>query len=633
MGIEVPEPIITEESYAMNFTNEGGVDGTVRFLKNITGMWLLEQCRAVWSRQGREYSYEEIVRMTEGAALSPGVIDPDAAEFAAPTDMPQAIRTWCAAHGVPVPADDAALMRLIFDSLAAKYAEVLGKLRRLAPFEIECLHVIGGGAQNDLPPCARRSPTPPENASLPDRSRPRRWATSWCRRVPRAWSLRSPKCGATSAARSKRKHINRKNKTVILMKTELIEKAYAIARERYAEIGVDTEKALAALQNISLSLHCWQADDVTGFENRGGDLTGGIQATGNYPGKARNIEELRADILKAKSFIPGTHRLNLHEIYGEFGGETVDRDQVEPRHFQGWIEWAKEHGMKLDFNSTSFSHPKSGDLSLANPDPGIRDFWVEHTKRCRAIAEEMGKAQGDPSIMNLWVHDGSKDLTVNRMLYRELLRDSLDRIFETEYDHMKDSIESKVFGIGLESYTVGSNDFYIGYGASRGKIVTLDTGHFHPTEIVADKISSLLLFIPEVMLHVSRPVRWDSDHVTIMNDDTLELCKEIVRCDALDRVHIGLDYFDASINRIGAYVIGSRATQKCLMQALLEPLAQLRRYEAAGQGFERLALLEESKSLPWNAVWDMFCLRNDVPVGEEFIAGIQQYEREVTSKR
>ena len=370
------------------------------------------------------------------------------------------------------------------------------------------------------------------------------------------------------------------------MKTELIEKAYAIARERYAEIGVDTEKALAALQNISLSLHCWQADDVTGFENRGGDLTGGIQATGNYPGKARNIGELRADILKAKSFIPGTHRLNLHEIYGEFGGETVDRDQVEPRHFQGWIEWAKEHGMKLDFNSTSFSHPKSGDLSLANPDPGIRDFWVEHTKRCRAIAEEMGKAQGDPSIMNLWVHDGSKDLTVNRMLYRELLRDSLDRIFETEYDHMKDSIESKVFGIGLESYTVGSNDFYIGYGASRGKIVTLDTGHFHPTEIVADKISSLLLFIPEVMLHVSRPVRWDSDHVTIMNDDTLELCKEIVRCDALDRVHIGLDYFDASINRFGAYVVGSRATQKAFLQALLTPIGKLREYEAEGKLFE-----------------------------------------------
>ena len=417
------------------------------------------------------------------------------------------------------------------------------------------------------------------------------------------------------------------------MKTELIEKSYAVARERYAEIGVDTEKALAALQNIPLSLHCWQADDVTGFENRGGDLTGGIQATGNYPGKARDIDELRSDILAAKSMIPGKHRLNLHAIYGEFGAERIDRNEIEPRHFAGWIEWGRANGMKLDFNSTSFSHPLSGDLSLANPDPAIREFWIEHTKRCRAVTEEMGRAQDDPSIMNVWVHDGSKDLTVNRMKYRELLRDSLDRIFETEYGHMKDCIESKVFGIGLESYTVGSNDFCIGYAVSRNKIVTLDTGHFHPTESVADKLSSLLLYTPEVMLHVSRPVRWDSDHVTILNDETMDLMKEIVRCDALDRVHIGLDYFDASINRIGAYVVGSRATQKCMMQALLEPLAKLRGYEAAGRGFERLALLEESKSLPWNAVWDMFCLRNDVPVGEEFIARVQKYEREVTSKR
>ena len=417
------------------------------------------------------------------------------------------------------------------------------------------------------------------------------------------------------------------------MKNELIEKAYAIAKERYAAVGVDTDAALEQLRNIPVSLHCWQADDVTGFENRGSDLTGGIQATGNYPGKARNIDELRADILKARSYIPGTHRLNLHEIYGEFGDEQVDRDQVEPRHFAGWIAWAKEHGLKLDFNSTSFSHPKSGDLSLSNPDPAIRRFWIEHTKRCRAIAEEMGKAQGDPCIMNVWVHDGSKDQTVNRMEYRRLLKESLDEIFATKYDHMKDCIESKVFGIGLESYTVGSNDFYIGYGASRGKIVALDTGHFHPTESVADKLSSLLLFTPEVMLHVSRPVRWDSDHVTIMNDETLDLMKEIVRCGALDKVHIGLDYFDASINRIGAYVIGTRATQKCLLQALLEPLAKLREYEAAGQGFERLALLEEAKSLPWNAVWDKFCAECGVPVGEAYIAEIQQYERDVTSKR
>lgn len=416
------------------------------------------------------------------------------------------------------------------------------------------------------------------------------------------------------------------------MKEELVRKAYDIAVERYAAVGVDVEKAMEQLQKISISLHCWQADDVAGFESTG-SLSGGIQATGNYPGKARNVDELRQDVLKAASYIPGTHRLNLHEIYGDFGGKFVDRDQVGPEHFESWMQWSKEHNMKLDFNSTSFSHAKSGDLSLSNPDDSIRNFWIEHTKRCRAIAEEMGKRQGDPCIMNLWVHDGSKDTTVNRMKYRALLKDSLDQIFAIEYKNMKDCVESKVFGIGLESYTVGSNDFYIGYGASRNKIVTLDMGHFHPTESVADKVSSLLLFTPEIMLHVSRPVRWDSDHVTTLNDDTLDLCKEIVRCDALDKVHVGLDFFDASINRIGAYVIGSRATQKSLMQALLEPLAKLREYEANGQGFERLALLEESKSLPWNAVWDMFCLKNNVPVGEEFIAEIQKYEKEVTSKR
>lgn len=418
------------------------------------------------------------------------------------------------------------------------------------------------------------------------------------------------------------------------MKTEeFVQKSYEIAKERYAALGVDTEKALADLQKIALSLHCWQADDVTGFENPDGQLSGGIQATGNYPGKARNMEELRADVLKAASFIPGSHRLNLHEIYGDFGAKFVDRDEVEPKHFESWMQWAKENGMKLDFNSTSFSHPKSGSLTLAHPDKGIRDFWIEHTKRCRAVSEEMGKRQGDPCIMNLWIHDGSKDITVNRMKYREYLKDSLDQIFEKKYDNMKDCIESKLFGIGAESYTVGSHDFYLGYGAKNNKMVTLDTGHFHLTESVADKISSLLLFTPEIMLHVSRPVRWDSDHVTIMNDDTLDLCKEIVRCNALDRVHIGLDYFDASINRIGAYVVGSRATQKCLIQALLEPIDVLRTYEANDQLFERLALLEEAKNLPWNAVWDEFCLRNNVPVGEAYIAEIQKYESDVTSKR
>lgn len=417
------------------------------------------------------------------------------------------------------------------------------------------------------------------------------------------------------------------------MKEKTVEQAYAMAKERYAETGTDTDRVLDILRGISLSLHCWQTDDVAGFEKLSGPLSGGIQATGNYPGRARNIDEVRADILKAMSLIPGRHRLSLHEIYGDFSGEAVDRDQVGLEHFRSWIDWGKEHGIRLDFNSTSFSHPKSGNLTLANPDDGIRKFWIEHTKRCREIAEGMGKAQGDPCIMNIWIHDGSKDITVCRMKYRSLLKDSLDEIFRTEYSNMRDCLESKVFGIGLESYTVGSNDFYIAYATRNRKIVTLDTGHFHPTESTADKVSSLLLFSPELMLHVSRPVRWDSDHVVIMNDETLDLCKEIVRCDALGKVHIGLDFFDASINRIGAYVIGARATQKCLLQALLEPLDTLRDYESRGMGFERLALLEECKSMPWGAVWDMFCLRNGVPAGDDFIPEVQKYEKEVLSKR
>ena len=417
------------------------------------------------------------------------------------------------------------------------------------------------------------------------------------------------------------------------MNNKLIQPSYEIAKERYAAVGVNAEQALEILQKISISIHCWQADDVTGFENSDSPGGGGIQATGNYPGKARNMEEIRQDIEKVLTLIAGSHRLSLHAIYGDFQGKTVDRDAIEPAQFASWMQWAKEKGLKLDFNSTSFGHPKSGDLTLSNPDKAIRDFWIEHTKRCRWISDEMGKFQNDPCIMNLWVHDGSKDFTVNRLKYRQILEQSLNEIFATEYKNMKDCIEAKLFGIGLESYTVGSYDFYLGYGAKKQKIVTLDTGHFHLSESVADKISSLLLFTPEIMLHVSRPIRWDSDHVTILNDDLIDLAKEIVRANAINRVHIGLDYFDASINRIGAYVIGIRAVQKAFLQALLEPIVHLREYEANGKYFERLALLEESKGLPWNAVWDYFCLKNNIPVGEEYIVDIQKYEKKVTSKR
>ena len=408
--------------------------------------------------------------------------------------------------------------------------------------------------------------------------------------------------------------------------------SYTLAKERYAALGIDTEQAIATLEKTPISLHCWQTDDVMGFESQAG-LSGGIQTTGNYPGRARTIDEVRADLEFVNTLLAGTQRVNLHEIYGDFSGKFVDRDQVGVEHFQSWIDWAKSVDMKLDFNSTSFGHPKSGDLSLANPDPTIRAFWIEHTKLCRRIADAMGKAQGDPCIMNIWVHDGLKDLTVERKRYRELLAASLDEILAENLPDMKSCVEAKLFGIGLESFTVGSHDFYAGYCATRKVIYTLDTGHYEPTENVSDMVSSLLLYVPELMLHVSRPIRWDSDHVTLMNDQTLDLFKEIVRAEALHRAHIGLDYFDASINRIGAYLIGTRATQKCLLQALLEPLDLLRQYEDKGQGFEKLALMEEMKSLPFGAVYDYFNLKNDVPVGEEFIGRIQQYEKEVTSKR
>ncbi|KAA6321559.1 L-rhamnose isomerase [termite gut metagenome] len=414
---------------------------------------------------------------------------------------------------------------------------------------------------------------------------------------------------------------------------EKIEKAYKVASERYAEFGVDVEKALTTLQQVSLSLHCWQTDDVSGFEETNGQLTGGIQATGNYPGKARNIKEVREDLEKALTMIPGKHRVSLHAIYGDFGGQKVERNRIEPKHFQSWIDWAKEKKLKLDFNSTSFSHPKSGDMTLSHRDKGIRDFWIEHTICSRRIADAMGKQLDSKACHNLWVHDGSKDLTVDRYLYRWNLKDSLDKIFAVKLPDVKDTVECKLFGTGLESFTVGSHEFYMGYAIQNGIMATLDMGHFHPTEETYDKISSLLLYMPEIMLHVSRPVRWDSDHVVILNDSVQLLAQEIVRANALSRTNIGLDYFDASINRIGAYVIGCRATQKALLQALLEPIEQLRRYEANGQYFERLALLEEAKSLPWNAVYDYFCVQNETPPSEQYIAEIQHYEKEILSKR
>ena len=416
------------------------------------------------------------------------------------------------------------------------------------------------------------------------------------------------------------------------MNAKQIEQNYLVAKERYAALGVDTDKALETLDKTPVSLHCWQADDVVGFE-RNEAASGGIQTTGNYPGRARNIEEVRQDINEVTSLVGGTFRLNLHETYGDFGKTFVDRDEVGPEHFKSWMEWGKENGLKLDFNSTSFSHPKSGYLTLSNPDKAIRDFWIEHTKRCRRIADAMGKYQGDSCIMNIWIHDGSKDYTVERYRYREILKESLDDILSEQLPHMKSCLEAKLFGIGLEAYTVGSHDFYAGYCSKNNVIYTLDTGHYEPTENVSDAVSSLLLFVPELMLHVSRPMHWDSDHVTLYDDNTRNLFAELVRSGQLHRAHIGLDYFDASINRIGAYVIGIRATQKSLLHGLLEPLNTLRKYEDEGKWFERLALLEEEKTLPEGAVYDYYNLTHNLPVGKEFIQSVSEYEKNVLSKR
>jgi L-rhamnose isomerase len=421
------------------------------------------------------------------------------------------------------------------------------------------------------------------------------------------------------------------------MKKELIKKSYQLAKEQYSELGVDTNKVLAELDNLVISLHCWQTDDVGGFEREGAELGGGgIQATGNFPGKAKTLSQMRDDLDKVMSLLPGRQRLNLHAIYGEFGGKKVDRDQIEIEHFQGWINWAKKRKMGLDFNCTCFSHPLADDgFTLSSKNPKIRKFWVEHTKRCRAIAAEMGKQLGTPSVHNIWIPDGSKDTPVDRYRLRKLLKKSLDEIFSVKYPrkYIKDSVESKLFGIGSESMVVGSHDFYLGYAIQNNTMITLDNGHFHPTEQVGDKISSILIYIDELLLHLTRGVRWDSDHVLTFNDELLLIAQEIVRANALKRVNIGLDFFDASLNRIGAYVIGTRSAQMAFLFALLEPHQTLVKFEEEGKTFERLSYLELMKSKPFGAVWDYYCMKNKVPVGQNYIEEIRKYEKEVLMKR
>ncbi len=417
---------------------------------------------------------------------------------------------------------------------------------------------------------------------------------------------------------------------------EHVESMYALAKERYALIGVDTDAALARLATVPISLHCWQGDDVGGFEGPEGDIGGGLAVTGNFPGKARTAQELRQDLDVAYSLIPGTHRLNLHAIYAETGGTEVSRDALQPEHFAAWIDWAKANKHGLDFNPTLFAHPLADDgFTLSSYDAGIRKFWIDHCIACRKIGAAMGEALGVPAVTNIWIPDGFKDVPVDRMAPRQLLAEALDEVFAEEIDpkHNLDAVESKLFGIGSESYVTGSHEFYLGYALTRKKLLCLDAGHFHPTENIYDKVTSVLMFLDEILLHVSRGVRWDSDHVITLSDDLRMLMQELVRNDLLERTHIGLDYFDASINRVAAWVVGTRNAVQALLLAMLEPTDALREMERGGDFTQRFAILEALKGMPWGAVWDYYCVQQGVPVGSAFMDTILDYERKVLSKR
>lgn len=419
------------------------------------------------------------------------------------------------------------------------------------------------------------------------------------------------------------------------MITPEVQAAYEAAKNVFAKQGINTDEVLKKLNDIKISLHCWQGDDVRGFINKDQELTGGISVTGNYPGAARTPEELRKDLEKAFSMIPGKHKLNLHAIYVDTD-EKIDFDEIEPRHFTKWVEWAKEQGLGLDFNPTLFSHPKAADgFTLSHPSKEIRDFWIEHCKRARKISEYFGKETGQSCVTNVWIPDGYKDIPVDRLAPRKRLEESLDEIFKEEIDpkYNLDAVESKLFGIGSESYVVGSHEFYLGYGLSRNKLITLDTGHFHPTETVSNKVSALSLFTNGILLHVSRPVRWDSDHVVTFDDELQEIARELVTHNLLEMTHIGLDFFDASINRIAAWVIGARNTIKALLRAYLEPTERLKEIELNGDLTTRLVLREELKSYPFGAVWDYYCASQGVPVREEWLDDVKQYEEEVLLKR
>ncbi len=648
MGVELDSPIHSAEARERNFTNEWGAFHTYRFLKNIMGMWLIQE---VHRHYEGAISFGGFVELAKEEPAFTTFIDFTDARFLNPRSMVGEIQSYCRETGQLVPQTPGEIARCIYDNLAILYALCVEEMEAITGRAIEVIHIVGGGSSNQLlcqltaNVSGKKVTAGPTESTALGNLAVQMIATGEVSDIHEARSLirhtfasaiyePEEACHRAEWIEEFKRVTTGERKGVTSVSTGL-EASYQEAKKLYEKHGIDVEAVLEKLSAIKVSMHCWQGDDVRGFLNRDQELTGGIAVTGNYPGAARTPEELRQDLEKAFSLIPGKHKVNLHAIYADTD-EQVEIDKLAPKHFEKWVNWAKEQGLGLDFNPTCFSHEKSADgFTLSHPDPQIRQFWIDHCKASRKIGAYFGEQLGQTCVTNVWIPDGYKDIPVDRMAPRQRLKDALDEIFREEHNpaHNLDAVESKVFGIGSESYVVGSHEFYMGYGLQNGKIICLDAGHFHPTETISGKLSSLALFSQGILLHVSRPVRWDSDHVVIMDDELLDIARELVRHDLLGMTHIGLDFFDGSINRIAAWVIGMRNTQKALLRAMLEPTDYLRQVELAGDYTTRLALMEEFKTYPFGVVWDMFCARQGVPVREEWLTEVKQYEQEVLSLR
>ncbi len=648
MGVELDAPLYHEEARERNFTNEWGAFGTYRFLKNIMGMWLIQE---VHRHYEGAISYAEFVELAKEEPAFTTFLDFSDVRFLNPRSMVREIQSYCRETGQLVPQTPGEIARCIYDNLAILYALCVEELEAITGRAIEVIHIVGGGSSNELL-CQLTATVsgkkvmagPIESTALGNLAVQMiakgavsdiHEARALIRETFASVPYEPQELGDRTELIEEFRRVTTGKKKGVATVNAGVDASYQEAKRLYAKHGIDVEAVLERLAKIKVSMHCWQGDDVRGFLNRDQELTGGIAVTGNYPGAARTPDELRQDLEKAFSLIPGKHKVNLHAIYADTE-EKVEIDRLEPKHFERWVSWAKEQGLGLDFNPTCFSHEKSEDgFTLSHPDPAIRQFWIDHCKASRKIGAYFGEQLGQTCVTNVWIPDGFKDSPVDRLAPRQRLKDSLDEVFREELNpaYNLDAVESKVFGIGSESYVVGSHEFYMGYGVANGKIICLDAGHFHPTETISGKLSALALFSKGILLHVSRPVRWDSDHVVIMDDELLDIARELVRHDLLGMTHIGLDFFDGSINRIAAWVIGMRNTQKALLRAMLEPTDYLRQVELEGDYTTRLALMEEFKTYPFGAVWDMFCARHNVPVREEWLSEVKQYEQAVLSLR